>query len=1022
MKKNFLKILMLFLVVVTIASFSKVEEVKAATSYKDPETEFRGVWLSNYIGSVGSYQSEESFKAELTKTLDILEYYHINAMLFHVRTHNNALYNSTLNPIATWWRNVNFDEFDPLAWLIEECHKRGIEFHAWLNPYRVNDSYCATDYPEGNPARDKNNLLNGDVTILDPGIPANREFIVKTCMEVVENYDIDAIHFDDYFYVDNINDDATYNKYKQNSTTTTKADWRREQVDIFIERLHNELTKYNEKTGKYVQLGISPTGIYKNGNGIVTYDENGLPITNGSDTNGFSHYDRYLYCDTLKWAIEEWIDYLLPQTYWAQNHPSASYTKLLSWWDRTMKNLKTNLYSGIGIYMPDQSGNTYGWKTNPDELLEQLTYVSTLENVKGACLYSYNYLRSAYNGDTSTLSSKTIADLRTSCWTRDVLLPEIRTAKTTTLETVKNFKVDGNTLSWDPLPNAKFYAIYRAPVNLSFAPTELINVVGGTALDGTFTYEDDAKGYYEYGIRAISYTGNLGEKTKLSLASKGSFDILTDVSGDEGLNGTEVTANAGSKNGKTIGVTYTRSVFLDSNAPSSSRLDYNWTSSNEEVATISQYGTITALKKGETIITGVLKTDSTVWGQIKIIVYENKEEISKTFKVTFKDHDGTILKEETVDYASFATAPEYPANPGVTFIGWSDDFSCVLEDLEITAYVSFNQYKVIFQNFYGANISVQYVYYGEDAIVPSLDEIPGKTFISWDHEYENITGDVTIKPLYEEAKYKVSFVDYDGTVLKEVEVSYLEDATPPSDPVREGYNFRYWSGSYNKVTKDSVVTATYMKKQYTVTFVDENNEIISEVKVKYGEAAEAPETDSILNFSHWDLDFSCVKENIVVTAITADYLIKFIDKDDQLISEYYACENEEISFPNAPSYTGYNFVGWDNDETSATSDMTFKAVYEKISFTVTFVDYDGKIIASVKTEYGSQAVAPEISERKGYKFVGWDNDITNITSDLTVNAVYTKDTDKGGCASSLTIVNLLMSLSILSFVFIRRKR
>ena len=120
-----------------------------------------------------------------------METYGLNCIIFHVRTHNNALYKSELNPIATWFENVDFDTFDPLEWAIEETHKRGIEFHAWLNPYRVSDSFCAEDYPEGNPANDSANLLsNGSGTILNPGIQANRDFIVDSCMEVVENYDV----------------------------------------------------------------------------------------------------------------------------------------------------------------------------------------------------------------------------------------------------------------------------------------------------------------------------------------------------------------------------------------------------------------------------------------------------------------------------------------------------------------------------------------------------------------------------------------------------------------------------------------------------------------------------------------------------------------------------------------------------------------------------------------------------------------------------------------------------------------
>ena len=163
-------------------------------------------------------------------------------------------------------------------------------------------------------------------------------------MEVVENYDVDAIHFDDYFYISGTNDDATYAAY--NPKGLGRADWRREQVNLFIEQLHDAMTEYNSKNNKAVQLGISPSGIYKNGNGSVS---------SGSNTSGFAHYGDYLYSDTYKWAKEGWIDYLLPQSYWAFEHPSAGYADVMSWWNKAFEGLDCLLYSGIGYYMADSS-------------------------------------------------------------------------------------------------------------------------------------------------------------------------------------------------------------------------------------------------------------------------------------------------------------------------------------------------------------------------------------------------------------------------------------------------------------------------------------------------------------------------------------------------------------------------------------------------------------------------------------------------------------------------------------------
>ena len=199
MKKT--KILSILLSILILLLISFVPS-RAEPTYIDPDSEFRAVWLSPIVGDFSSYSSEASFKTEMNNIFTVMEYYKLNAMIYHVRTHNNALYKSILNPVASYWKNVNFNNFDPLEWLIEEAHKKGIEFHAWMNPYRVNSSYYGTSLPANNPASNTNNLLTyNSATILNPGLPNVRAFLIDTVMELVENYDVDAIHFDDYFYI-----------------------------------------------------------------------------------------------------------------------------------------------------------------------------------------------------------------------------------------------------------------------------------------------------------------------------------------------------------------------------------------------------------------------------------------------------------------------------------------------------------------------------------------------------------------------------------------------------------------------------------------------------------------------------------------------------------------------------------------------------------------------------------------------------------------------------------------------------
>lgn len=367
------------------------------------ETEFRAAWISYYTGDI-NYQGQQNYMDKIDNILDTLEYYNMNAMIFHIRANHDAWYNSKINKINSQLIGVDFDVFDPLEYVITEAHKRGIEFHAWLNPYRIGSTYGSKQevadaysaYPN-NPASNENNVLIGSpLQILDPGIPEVREFIIDTCLEIVENYDVDAIHFDDYFYADGIDDSETRAKY--NTEGLSVSDFRRKQVDTFIYNLKLELDEFNAQNNRFVQLGISPTGVYKNASSQTeantpiedyVFDSNGnLIYPTGATIGCQMHYESYLYCDTLKWVNNEWINYILPQTYWAQNHSLAPYEKLINWWNQAVSKKNVNLYAGMGIYM---------WLNNANEAYEQLVINDALENVQGTSIYSYKQIAAAYN-------------------------------------------------------------------------------------------------------------------------------------------------------------------------------------------------------------------------------------------------------------------------------------------------------------------------------------------------------------------------------------------------------------------------------------------------------------------------------------------------------------------------------------------------------------------------------------------------------------------------------------------------
>ncbi|NLI69260.1 MAG: hypothetical protein GX364_00130 [Firmicutes bacterium] len=247
--------------------------------------------------------------------------------------------------------------------------------------------------------------------------------------------------------------------------------------------------------------------------------------------------------------------------------------------------------------------------------------------------------------------------------------------------------------------------------------------------------------------------------------------------------------------------------------------------------------------------------------------------------VTFVDHDGTVLKTETVRQGGSATAPPAPERVGYNFAGWDKSFTNVTNDLTVTATYSIKTYTVSFVDHDWSIIKEEEVDHGADATAPPAPERVGHTFTGWDREFTNVTTDLYIFAQYEPHTYTVTFVDHDGTVLKEEEVNHGADATAPAVPGREGYNFAGWDKSFTNVTNDLTVTATYTIKTYTVTFVDHDGTVLKEEEVNHGADATAPEAPERegYNFTGWDRDFTNVTEDLTVTATYIEIEFEFGD-------------------------------------------------------------------------------------------------------------------------------------------------
>ena len=468
------------------------EPIQKLKNFNYPTQQLRAAWVSNYVGSLPSYSTPENWKKQYKIVLDRMQSVVLNTIVFHIRTHNNALYPSKYNPKARYVAGINFDEFDPLTYMIEETHRRGMEFHAWLNPYRVDDSFLASGetYPATNPASDPANLLvAGDgKKILNPGLPNVRKFLVDTCMEVVENYDVDAIHFDDYFYISDVDDTATRNKYNVNGLSLDN--FRREQVNIFIEDLSNNIRSYNKANNRAVQLGIAPTGIYRNGSYAATpkYDSNGNLTIKGSATRGQEHYGGYLYADTLKWINEEWIDYIMPQMYWGIDFNIASFGALTRWWSWAVKYKKVNLYCGMGIYMAE--GNKSGWGKLDNEVRDQLLNMGTHPEIGGMSLYSYNYI----NSSNSTIS-KGMNTLKDDFFNKFVPCDVKKSYSDLPSIAPSSVTRSGNNITWTPVDGARGYMVYEVSKGTKVDTNNIDHVFKYTA-SNSITITNPNKDYY----------------------------------------------------------------------------------------------------------------------------------------------------------------------------------------------------------------------------------------------------------------------------------------------------------------------------------------------------------------------------------------------------------------------------------------------------------------------------------------------------------------------------------------------
>jgi len=349
-----------------------------------PAREFRGVWVTTVINL--DFPSQPGLtNAEIKREIDyIVEHSRalgLNAIVLQVRPAGDAIYPSAIFPWSKYITGEQglppADGFDPLAYWLEQSHANGLELHAWINPYRVTHGTSRILdvnllYPT-NPARLRRDLVvpHGNALYLDPGFPASRQLIIDGVVELLQNYDLDGIHMDDYFYpARDFDDSASFAIYGMGMDRTQ---WRINNVNSLIYELQEAINEINPN----VRFGISPTGIWAN--------RETHPL--GSETRGYQHYIE-LSADSRRWVQEGWIDYIVPQIYWHIGFDIADYATLLRWWEDLVRGTDVDLYIGHAAWREHEGQNHFN-----GEILRQLQMNETSDVVTGSIFFRWANLR-----------------------------------------------------------------------------------------------------------------------------------------------------------------------------------------------------------------------------------------------------------------------------------------------------------------------------------------------------------------------------------------------------------------------------------------------------------------------------------------------------------------------------------------------------------------------------------------------------------------------------------------------------
>lgn len=465
--------------------------------------ELRGVWVATLLNIDWPSESGLSTaqqKKEVNDLLDLHQSQGINAIFLQVRSAADAFYHSSWEPWSQWLTGVQGQEpqpfYDPLAFWVEACHQRGMELHAWFNPFRAAVNQDLALLSNDHIIRKNPNwFLNyGDRIYFDPGLPETREYVLNVIMEVTRKYDIDGVHFDDYFYPYKISgsdfpDSLSYLQYGHEFEDI--AAWRRHNVNAFIKSCSDSLNTIKP----WLRFGISPFGVWRN------QDRD----PRGSATRaGHTNFDD-LYADVVMWMREGWIDYLAPQIYWHIGYDLADYQILLDWWSQHAYG--RHIYIGQSAYKVNKDADFPEWR-NPAEMSNHLRMNRSYPQVKGNIYFSSSSLRQNALGLGDTLANN--------YYRYPAIVPPMAYKPVTVLQAPDLYRISHGhkhlTIYWSdeqPAEDLRYHLVYRYPGQQQTGREDASKIIARLPSHTTnFVDIPPKKGHYTYVVTSISKTNH----------------------------------------------------------------------------------------------------------------------------------------------------------------------------------------------------------------------------------------------------------------------------------------------------------------------------------------------------------------------------------------------------------------------------------------------------------------------------------------------------------------------------------